>query len=77
MRWMWQEPWLQSVINFLFFASCIVLEAFSLPARGFRHRAKHTQHMQSLPGASVLSAALQRSGVECPVDLSVMAELFV
>ena len=39
--WMQQEPWLESVINFPFFASCIVLEAFSLPARGFGHRAKH------------------------------------
>ena len=26
-------------LNFPFFASCIVLEAFSLPARGFGHRA--------------------------------------
>ena len=35
-----QEPWLESVINFPFFASCIVLEGFSLPARGFGRRAK-------------------------------------
>ena len=34
------------------------------------------QHMQSLPGASVLSAALQWSGVECPVEFSVMTGLF-
>ena len=35
-----------------------------------------TQHMQSLPGASALSAAPQWSGVECPVEFSVVMGLF-
>ena len=43
LRWMRQEPWLESVINFPFFASCIVLEAFSLPARGFGHWAEQKE----------------------------------
>ena len=40
LHWMRQEPWLESAISFPF-ASCIVLEAFSLPAWGFGHWAKH------------------------------------
>ena len=43
LRWLRQKPWLESVINFPFFENCIVLEAFSLPARGFGYRAKHRQ----------------------------------
>ena len=35
-----------------------------------------TQHMQSLPRASVPSAALQWSRVKCPVEFSVMMGLF-